>query len=424
MHSNTEACFLTELLVSGDLPLVIDNQVTSKYFTGKYKLVFKFILEYSIKYGKVPSVDVIKKKYPTLDLVEKDGKIGTGEPLIYWIDQIKMKYKHNLLIAHLEKATEDLNEFNTEEAYEEIKRAVLRIESDIVTSNTVYINKMTEKRYEDYLKRKNSGGMTGYPSRFDLWGKLIGGYNNKELITVMGYTSTGKSWFEVLEAVHLAKLGFKVLFFTTEMSSTSLMRRIDAVWNGFNYSNFKNGRLSKEEEQKYLEYLKKMENSNHFLVVEQATGGISQISAKIDQHKPDIVFIDGGYLLEDEEGDEDNWAGVTRVWRGLHRLCLMKNVPIIVTTQSKDEVGASLKSLNFAKAIAHESDIVMVMERDEQMRIDKEMRFKPLKVREGDALTPIVLTWDFENMKFECLYKEDVAEKEEVKSSMDGVLDF
>jgi hypothetical protein len=157
------------------------------------------------------------------------------------------------------------------------------------------------------------------------------------------------------------------------------------------------------------------------LIVEQATGGISQISAKIDQHKPDIVYVDGAYLLEDEEGDEDNWMGTVRIWRGLHRLCLLKKKPIVVTTQSKDESGATIKSLSFAKALSNECDVLGVLEQDEQQKNDREANLRFLKLREGDTLSSVHMNWDFDKMKYNSIYKEQTVEQTDVKN-VSGVI--
>lgn len=228
----------------------------------------------------------------------------------------------------------------------------------------------------------------------------------------------------MIQAVLQAKNGYKVLFFTTEMSTKMVFRRIDAVWNSLNYTRFRKGQLLPDEEKRYFQYLEEMENTPDdevMLVVEQATGGVSQISAKIDQYNPDIVYIDGAYLLEDEEGEEDNWAGMVRIWRGLHRICLAKDKPIVVTTQSKDEQGASLKSMSFAKAISNECDVVAVLEQDEQMKNDKELMLKPLKIREGDNMRIVMMNWDFDEMKFNSIYSERVTEQADVKN-VEGVI--
>lgn len=425
MAIQREQGFITELLLTGDMSIVVDNQINSKYLSGRYKKAFKFIQQHQTKYGKVPSIETFKKKFPTIELAQINGEYSTGETMQFWCDQLREKKKHNTIVDALDEVLDKINkDLDTEGAYDILKKLVLQIENELILSDRIKINEDTYKRKEDYKKRQKSGGMTGIPSFIDEWDKLLGGYNNGELITFMGYTGIGKSWLEIIQAVQQAKNGYRVLFFTTEMSTKMVFRRIDAVWNSLNYTRFRKGQLLPDEEKRYFQYLEEMENTPDeevMLVVEQATGGVSQISAKIDQYNPDIVYVDGAYLLEDEEGEEDNWAGMVRIWRGLHRLCLVKDIPIVVTTQSKDEQGASLKSMSFAKAIANESDVVAVLEQDEQMKNDKEIMLKPLKIREGDNMRIVMMNWDFDEMKFNSIYSERVTEQADVKN-VEGVI--
>ncbi len=425
MAIQREQGFITELLLTGDMSTVVDNQINSKFLSGRYRKAFKFIQQHQIKYGKVPSIETFKKNFPNIELAEIDGEITTGETLQYWCDQLREKKKHNTIVDNLDKVINKINdELDTEGAYEVLKRLVLQVENDIVLADRIKINENTQKRKEDYIKRRNAGGITGIPSFIDEWDKLTGGYHNGELIAFMGFTGIGKTWMEIIQAVAQAQNGYRVLFFTTEMSKELVMRRIDAVWNKFDYSLFKAGQLHPEDEKRYFEYLDRLKNipdSELFLLVEQATGGVSQISAKVDQYQPDIIYIDGAYLLEDEEGGEDNWAGIVRVFRGLHKLCLIKNRPIVVTTQSKDEIGATLKSVSFAKALSAECDILVALEQDEQMRNDKEIRLKPLKLREGENYKSVYMNWDFNKMDFSCIYSEKTVEDVDV-NNVEGVI--
>lgn len=418
MSINREMGFLTELLVSNDMATVVDNMINSSYLTGRNKQVFNKIRQHQDAYGKVPSIDYILSYFPNLELMKKpNGEYGTEETLQFWCDQLRERKKHNTIVDHLEEVIDKMNnDTDTEKAYSLIKRLVMKVENEIVLSDRIKINENVDKRKQEYLKREKSGGMTGIPTYIDLIDKNIGGFNAGELITFMGFTGIGKSWMEIIMAVNQAKNGYRVLFFTTEMSKEMVMRRIDAVWNGFNYSLFTKGQLHPKDKERYFKYLDEMANTPDdeiMLVVEQATGGLSQIGAKIDQYKPDIVYIDGAYLLQDEEGEEDNWAGIVRVWRGLHRLCLVKKVPIIATTQSKDETNASIKSLSFAKALSNDCDVLAVLEQDSQQKHDREISVRFLKVREGDTLSVVHMNWDFNKMDYSCIYQERGASKEE-----------
>lgn len=172
---------------------VVDNQINSRYLNGRYKKAFKFIQQHQAKYGKVPSIETFKKKFPTLELAEIEGELNTGENIQFWCDELREKKKHNTIVDSLDEVLDKINEeLDTEGAYDNLKKLIAKIENEVVLSDRIKINENTTSRMEDYKKRQKSGGMTGIPSFIEEWDKLLGGYNNGELITFMGYTGTGK----------------------------------------------------------------------------------------------------------------------------------------------------------------------------------------------------------------------------------------
>lgn len=172
---------------------VVDNQISSKYLNGRYKKAFKFIQQHQTKYGKVPSIETFKKKFPNIELAQINGEYSTGETMQFWCDQLREKKKHNTIVDSLDEVLVKINEdLDTGGAYDILKKLVLQVENELILSDRIKINEDTHKRKEDYKKRQKSGGMTGIPSFIDEWDKLLGGYNNGELITFMGFTGLGK----------------------------------------------------------------------------------------------------------------------------------------------------------------------------------------------------------------------------------------
>lgn len=409
---NIEVALISKLLEDGNYTIIADKQIALRYFSGRNKHAFKFIQKHMVQYGKPPSIETFQRKFPSYTL-----ETGLSEPLEYFCDEVRQKLKHNTIVTALEEVSKNINDLETEDAYKKIKKMVLAVENEIIITDRQLVNKDTQKRLEAYEKRAKSGGITGIPSGIDKLDLILRGYNKGELYTLVAYTGTGKTWLEVIQAVAQARLGYKVLFITTEMSTEAVMRRIDATWNGFSYSRFRDGKLYPEELKKFKKYLEDIEDDEESnLIVEQANAGISQISAKIDQYSPDMVYIDGGYLLSDEEGDEDDWKALVRIWRGVHRISLAKNVPIFMSTQSTER-KVSLKTMSFAKAISNDSDVVLALEQDEQQFNDKEARIKPLKIREGELRGSVVLHWDADKPDWSPIYIEGGKKTDDTEDS-------
>lgn len=204
--------------------------------------------------------------------------------------------------------------------------------------------------------------------------------------------------------------GYRVLFFTTEMSEEQIEDRIEAMamgllYGNFNYNHYKSGKLDPETEKKYFEFLERKEHMET-LIIETATD-VSNVASKLEQYEADIVFIDSTYLMEDDQRSDADWMRVTNIFRGLKKLAKRTGTPICANTQQDlNKKGGGLGSINFARAITHESDVVIALERDEEMIEDHEAKIRVLKQREG-TLGNVYLKWDFRVMNFDPIYSTD-----------------
>lgn len=402
--SNLEASFIKKLLVEKEYLVVIDKQITPKHLNGRYAAAFKYIREFYTQYAKVPGIKTFRKKFAQIPLPDS----YEDETMQWYCDELREKTKHNMIVDTLEEMEGDMEELKSADAYNKLKKLILKIENEVNQSDNSVTNKNTESRMKAYLKRKNSGGMTGIPSFIDRLDWATKGFNDGELTTILGYTGTGKSWLKLIMAVLQAKAGYKVLFFTSEMAADMVQRRIDAIWALISYTNFRDGKLTDDEFERFQKYLEYVEGNDEVnLIVEHAHDGVSQVSAKIDQHEPDIVYVDGAYLLSDDQAEEgeDGWKNLVHIWRALHRLCLVKKLPIIVSTQSKER-KISLSAISFAKAIAADCDLIIGLDQDDQMKEDREIKISFHKMREGALPSGIVMNWDFDKMDWSTIYAE------------------
>lgn len=194
MAINRELGFITELLNSQDMVAVVDKQISIKYLNGRYKKAFKYIQTHQANYGNVPSIPTFERKFPEIELyVNDEGTYNTGEPMQFWCDELRDKKKHNVIADSLDEVLTLMNEeLDTEGAYAKLKKVISQVESEMILTDRIKINDNTQARKEEYLKRQKSGGMTGIPSYIKELDSLLGGYNDGELITFMGYTGLGK----------------------------------------------------------------------------------------------------------------------------------------------------------------------------------------------------------------------------------------
>jgi KaiC/GvpD/RAD55 family RecA-like ATPase len=309
--------------------------------------MFKFIQNFKTKYSKVPDLETFTSKFPEFEMDNSPENMG------FYCDDLRNKVKHNHIVDGLEKVGEELEDMNTDEAYDVIKKLVRLIESDIVLGDTKKINEDVIDRWNKYLERRNLGGIIGIPTGIEAFDRMTGGLGKTDLITILGFTGIGKTWALIIIGVALAKSGTRILFVTREMNPDQVMKRTDAVWCGISYNDFNRGQLSQKDETKYQDYLSKIQEHEDNFIVELSTGGVTNIAALIDKHEPEVVLVDGAYLMSDDE-DDDDWRGIMKVWRGMKQIALTKKVPFITTSQSKESEKVSLGKISFSKALANE----------------------------------------------------------------------
>jgi len=415
---SVEKGFVSKLIESKDFKLLKDQQITPFFLTGDNRRVFQYITDVFQETREVPTPRALLQKFPNYEFevhtIDGEDVVGTDESLMYWCSELRTKAKHNRTADVLEEVARLLDEGDTEQAYAFMKKGVWQIEDQIVLSSSVDITKNTSDRKDAYLERKKNRGMIGIPTGIPHLDYILKGLAPETLTTLIAQTGVGKTWFLVLIGAYAMLNNYKVCVFITEMSTDLMQDRFEAMLYGmmygnFNYSNFKSGTLDLETENQYFEFLE--EDLPHLepLIIETATG-VSSVVSVIEREKPDLILIDGAYLMEDEQGAKDDWLRVAHITRDLKKAAKTWHLPFLINTQAdkntSKKTGPELGSIMYTQAIGQDSDNVLALFRDEIMYNDHEMGIKVLKQREG-TLGKVIINWNFDTMNFSSIYSED-----------------
>ena len=417
---SVERGFISKLLEDKNFKMLKQLQIQPFFLTGDNRRVFQYISDIFKETGEVPTPRVIGQKFPNYELethnVDNEEVVGTDETLAYWCKELRTKAKHNRMADIIEAVAEKLDDGASEEAYAMLKQGVWKIEDEIVESDSVDITKNTDDRKQAYLERKENRGMMGIPTGITHLDYMLKGLIKETLTTLIATTGVGKTWFLILVGAYAQLNGYKVVCFITEMSADIMRDRFEAMLFGmmygdFNYNNFKSGMLSKEQEDMYFEFLEDDLPKLEPLVLETATG-VSSIVSVIEQEKPDLVLVDGAYLMEDEQGAKDDWLRVTHITRDLKKIAKNWHIPILINTQADQntskKTGPGLSDIKYSQAIGQDSDNILALFRDEVMINDDEMGVRVLKQREG-VLGKAIINWNFRKMNFKSIYAESSA---------------
>lgn len=212
------------------------------------------------------------------------------------------------------------------------------------------------------------------------------------------------TWVAVQLAWHAWQQKKRVLFCTTEMSRLRVGIRAYALMGKFNYKDFSSGRLTIHTKPKFFQMVQDFLSESGLYVV----GGnfdfrVESLSAALDEIRPDVMLLDGAYLLRTEGANRTEMAANS--FNELKRLGIRHNIPIVATHQFNREVKTNLsstvrqESIGLTDVAGWNASLIFGMVQSDDMKANKLMRLKPLKAREGVG-EEVEINWDLDNMNF------------------------
>lgn len=186
------------------------------------------------------------------------------------------------------------------------------------------------------------------------------------------------TWVAVWMAVHAyVNSRRRVLFYTREMSPFSIAQRAAAAICKMSYGNFKNGTLQPHELDLARSVLSglledekdaaKYGHQPYFIITADKSGtggGVSWLRAKIRDLKPDIVFVDGMYLMKDDRSNSRSvdWKNITHISQDLKLTAQEFDIPVVGITQAnrgaEQKKGEDLTELSYSDALGQDADAV------------------------------------------------------------------
>lgn len=372
------------------------GDIQPKFFSpGIYRDAFVYITEYFREHGEVPALLVMKNDCPDVKLVEVDL------PWSDIIQRMKDKFVKGIMDTGLDKVVQAMDDGDIHTAVNLMGSLTGKIHNDVPTSRDVDLTLNGDERLAAYLDRRNNpNSMVGIPSGFHTIDAATQGFQPGQLITLTGLPKSSKSVIALLLAKAAQEHGKRVLYVTYEMTCEEIAQRLDAYRAGINDMKLLSGNLNDEEWQKLTRSVHETENLPT-LVLSEDCMTVTAIGAKIDLLKPDIVIVDGVYMMEDEEGfDKGSPQALANIVSGLKFMAMNREICIIDVTQSTPArtKGEKLNndSMMGSRAFAQYSNVVIGVERTEDVKVRK---VKIIMTRRGTPTETLVLM-DFDNGSF------------------------
>ena len=361
---------------------------------------WSWIIEYFTRYNEAPTLTAFKRQFPAYRVVAAE------EPYDYYLDGFREQRQRSILVDTVVEANDALEGGDHRTAQESLSRGLLRLGREITSLTDHNAVKHLRDRFDYYEdRRQNAGVLTGVPTGFPSLDLVTSGFHPEQFILFGGSAKQGKSFLLMKSAIAAQAANKKVLFISFEMSKEEQLARYDGIQCGVNAMKLIHGTLSDDDMKRLRHGMRLFRNLPSFIISADisATTTVSSLAAKIEQHRPDILFVDGVYLMESESGaDPGSAQAYTAISRGLKRLAQRSKIPVIGSTQAlTSKMGrggaVTLHSLGWTSAWSQDADVILGVERME------EGPFINLRVVAGRNVSPreIRLACDWERSMLE-----------------------
>ena len=401
-----------EFIESGLIFNLLDDQTQRKFkYTpndfAKHGDAFRFITNYFDKYREYPEIEILCENYPTLDIAGKTLKFD------YAFDTFKKQVLFRSIVGTLNANRDTLTD-NPKMALSRIMTGLTDLDvvwdSDIIQYNKDAMFRFDKWKMKNH-RREMGEQIIGIRTPFPSINKTGVGWMKGELASIFARPTVGKSWLCVEVACQAVLDGHKTLLISTEMPEEAMSLRADVVLSnnmGYSFSHRALRTGLPIDEAKYKEFLQKL-GGRPFLICDHIDGqiGISleSIAGLVRKYNPELVVIDGVYLVTGAAKGKAIWEQNHSLFYGLKGLATTTNTPFVVSTQATRDASdlyspPRADQVAFGDAMIRASDIALALFKVESNEQQRMIQFQ--KYREGELPSDVLtLTWDVDKGNIE-----------------------
>ncbi len=272
-----------------------------------------------------------------------------------------------------------------EDLIEEAEKNLYQISEKGINKNSIQTFKSSVEEAIELARKAfdKDSSVVGISSDFiDLDAKL-GGFHPSDLIIIAGRPSMGKTSLATNIAFNISKDAFKlkdeslsVLFFSLEMSSEQLARRILSEQARISSNDIRRGNLSENDLDNLVSVSKDVLEIPLFIDDTPAIniGTLSSRARRLKRkHGLGLIVIDYLQLLRPSKTsrNESRVLEISEITQGLKALAKELNIPIIALSQlsrqveQREDKKPQLSDLRESGSIEQDSDVVMFIYREE-----------------------------------------------------------
>lgn len=373
---------ISQSLNEGDVHLLFGfpKQLMSKFETR----VVEWIVSYTTRYGKPPTIERVSEQFDTFVSVTTSDPIGD----IY--DRTLTRKRNIYVREYLTRVQEKLKAGEDPLPYiEEVHTAIRGGRGDVLRYSTF--------DRSAYLRRA-----TSFPYEIQEIDKHTGGIAQGDLIYLIGRLGTGKTTFALWVVSKWLQRERRILLVSNENRADDVIAKIDAYVGGFNPINKRTRQWSEDDVHRLatVSYIAK-HSAGEVFIPTKPVQDTKEIASLIYTYRPDLVMIDGIYLMNGAKGDS-HWEKITHISRELKQIAEGEGLPLLGIHQaSRRAVGKRIEveDIAYSDALGQDADLVLAINKEE----DDSIFVQAIKNRWGDGEWGFFMKFFFDTMQVKIL---------------------
>ena len=349
-----EQSLICKLLEAPDLEILHSNGVIAEMFlTSKNEI--EFIINHYNTYKQMPDKLTFLGHFKEFQMLE------VTESTDYLVYKLKEAFIYTKL-APIIQNTADLTRDDSIKAIQYIKDQIEALQKTVSVDRNkdgYDIVANARDRLTEYKRRCEVKGMIGIPTGIDKLDELTNGWMwGEELVVVVGRTNVGKTWIGEYFAVVAWKLGYKILFYSGEMSKEMVGFRFDTLNKHFSNMGLLNGAhtLGNKRDteggmflqEDYENYISQLSQKSGFIVVTPDDFGgrkptADDIKSLAIKHGADMIVVDQLSLMSDKRRADTPRIAYTNITEDLFLVSKELKKPILLMAQANREAVKNRK---------------------------------------------------------------------------------
>lgn len=230
------------------------------------------------------------------------------------------------------------------------------------------------KVFTRYHKAKSGALIGKFSWPWNPLQEVTGGVQEDDYVVLYGRPKSKKTWILTYLIFWAYLSGAKILFYTKEMTDENLFMRIAAFILDAVYDDLRLGRMNSTKEERLFQLMEEAKGIRDNMICLSAKDAdgldtVAWLHGKVEKYKPDVVFIDGMYLMSTESKRQlkDN-ERVQAISRAIRAMNLALRVPVICTVQANRKAAghteANLDEIAFSDALSQDCTMAIRVIKD------------------------------------------------------------